>query len=141
MSGNRQEIESLKVLLKEKKIKSMSLRVSAPFHCSLMKPAAEAMKEKIEKINFEKPKVKIVNNVNANIEMDSDKIKKLLIEQIYSSVKWRQSIIKMSEDGVKDFIELGPGKALSGMVKRTLKNARSFSVNSINDIEELKNEF
>ena len=119
----------------------MSLRVSAPFHCSLMKPAAEAMKEKIEKINFKKPKVKIMNNVNANIEMDSDKIKKLLIEQIYSSVKWRQSIIKMSEDGVKDFIELGPGKALIGMVKRTLKNARSFSVNSINDIEELKNEF
>ena len=68
-------------------------------------------------------------------------IKKLLIDQIFSTVKWRESIIKMSELGTKNFIEIGPGKALSGMVKRTVKNANCFSINSVDDIKNLKNEF
>ena len=141
VSGNKNEIEALKLLLKEKKIKFIPLKVSAPFHCSLMKTAAMQMKEKIEKINFNNPKVKIVNNVEAEVEIDSNKIKKLLINQIYSTVLWRESILNMSKKGVKNFIEIGPGKALSGMVKRTLENVNSFSVNSINDIDNLKNEF
>ena len=141
VSGDKNEIKSLKSLLKEKKIKSIPLKVSAPFHCTLMKPAAEAMKDKINTINFNNPKVEIINNVNANVETNSNKIKELLINQIFSSVRWRESIIKMSENGVNNFIEIGPGKALSGMVKRTLENVKNFSVNSLNDIEDLKNEF
>ncbi len=141
VSGDTNEIKSLKSLLKEKKIKSIPLKVSAPFHCTLMKPAAEAMKDKINTINFNNPKVEIINNVNANVETNSNKIKELLINQIFSSVRWRESIIKMSENGVNNFIEIGPGKALSGMVKRTLENVKNFSVNSLNDIEDLKNEF
>ena len=141
VSGNKIEIENLKLLLKEKKIKFIPLKVSAPFHCSLMKTAAMQMKEKIDKINFTNPKVKLVNNVNADVEINSNKIKKLLIDQIYSTVRWRESILYISKKGVKDFIEIGPGKALSGMVKRTLENVNSFSVNSINDIDNLKNEF
>ena len=141
VSGDKNEIKSLKSLLKEKKIKSIPLKVSAPFHCTLMKPAAEAMKDKINTINFNNPKVEIINNVNANVETNSSKIKELLINQIFSSVRWRESIIKMSENGVNNFIEIGPGKALSGMVKRTLENVKNFSVNSLNDIEDLKNEF
>ena len=66
---------------------------------------------------------------------------KLLIQQIYSSVKWRESLINMSNSGVKNFIEIGPGKALSGMVKRTVKNAKSFSINTITDMKNLENEF
>ena len=107
-----------------------------------MKPASVTMKEKILKTNFIKPKFKIVNNVTANIEEEPNSIKDLLIEQIYSTVRWRESIIFMSKmKGVKNFIEIGPGKVLTGMVKRTLNNANCFSINSITDIKNLKNEF
>ena len=86
-----------------------------------MKPAAKVMEEKINKTDFNNPLLNIVNNVTAIPEINSDKIKKLLIEQIFSTVKWRESIIYMSKSGVKNFVEIGPGKALTGMVKRTIK--------------------
>ena len=88
-----------------------------------------------------KPIFDIVTNVTANPVNDTASIKKLLIEQISSTVKWRESMIFMNNQGVKNFIEIGPGKVLSGMVKRTLKNANPFSINSIADIKNLKNEF
>ena len=141
LSGNKEKIEVLQKDLKEKKIKSIPLKVSAPFHCSLMKPAAIKMEEKINKTNFINPSVKIVNNVTAKPEINSNVIKKLLIDQIFSTVKWRESLIHMSESGVKNFIEIGPGKALTGMVKRTIKDANCFSINSITDIKNLINEF
>ena len=141
LSGDTESINSLKSILKEKKIKSIPLKVSAPFHCSLMKPAAKKMEEKINSIIFNKPNLEIVNNVTATSEINHDVIKKLLIEQIYSSVKWRESIIYMSKSGVNNFVEIGPGKVLSGMVKRTLKDVNCFSINSIADIKNLKNEF
>ena len=71
----------------------------------------------------------------------SNKIKELLIEQIFSTVKWRESLINMSKVGVSNFIEIGPGKVLTGMVKRTIKNVNHFSINSIADIKNLINEF
>ncbi len=141
VSGNSESVESLKLVLTEKKIKSIPLKVSAPFHCSLMKPAASIMEEKINKTKFNNPSIKIVNNVTANPEHNSENIKKLLIKQIYSTVKWRESIIKMNETGVKNFVEIGPGKALVGMVKRTVKDVNCFSINSIADIKNLTNEF
>ena len=122
LSGDKDTVEFFQNILKQKKIKSIPLKVSAPFHCSLMKPAAESMEEKINNINFTKPSFEILNNVTANSVSDPVNIKKLLIEQIYSTVKWRESIIKMLEKGTKNFIEIGPGKALSGMVKRTIKD-------------------
>ena len=106
-----------------------------------MKPAAEIMKEKIEKINFKKPLFKIVNNVNANPDDNPENLKKLLIDQIFSTVKWRESIIKMFDQGAKNFIEIGPGKVLTGMAKRTVKGANCFSINSLADIKNLINEF
>ena len=141
VSGNKEKIELLLGFLKEKKIKSIPLKVSAPFHCSLMKPAAKIMEEKIQKTDFKDPLFNIVNNVTATPETNSDKIKRLLIEQIFSTVNWRESIINMSKAGVKDFIEIGPGKALTGMVKRTIKEANCFSINTITDIKNLANEF
>jgi [acyl-carrier-protein] S-malonyltransferase len=141
VSGNKEKIELLLGFLKEKKIKSIPLKVSAPFHCSLMKPAAKIMEEKIQKTDFKDPLFNIVNNVTATPETNSDKIKKLLIEQIYSTVNWRESIVNISKAGVKDFIEIGPGKALTGMVKRTIKEANCFSINTITDIKNLANEF
>ena len=88
-----------------------------------------------------KTKFKIINNVNANAETDPENIKSLLVEQIFSTVRWRESILKMNNAGVKKYIEIGPGKVLSGMVKRTLKDVNSFSINSIADIKNFENEF
>ena len=119
VSGNKEKVDSFQNILKEKKIKSIPLKVSAPFHCSLMKPAANIMKDKIKITNFKKPQFRIINNVNANPEENPENIKSLLIEQIFSTVKWRETILKMREEGVKNFIEIGPGKVLTGMVKRT----------------------
>ena len=141
VSGEKKSVLQFQLLLKEKKIKTIPLKVSAPFHCSLMKPAAKIMKDKIKKTNFKIPMYKILNNVTANPETNPENIKDLLVEQIFSTVKWRESIIYMSNEGVKNFIEIGPGKALSGMVKRTIKNSKSFSINSITDMKNLENEF
>ena len=141
VSGNKERVEYLQSILKDRKIKSIPLKVSAPFHCSLMKPAENSMKEKIAKTKFTNPIFKIINNVTATPENNSEKIKELLVKQISSTVKWRDSIINMSTSGVKNFIEVGPGKALSGMIKRTIKEANCFSINSITDIKNLINEF
>ena len=140
LSGHKEKVENVQAYLKELKIKSIPLKVSAPFHCSLMSKAAKIMEEKINTTIFKKPLFKIVNNVNAMPEDDPEKIKKYLIEQISSTVRWRESIIKMSAEGVENFIEIGPGKALTGMVKRTQKNVNCFSINSIDDIKKLKDE-
>jgi len=141
ISGDIESIKTMQSIFKEKKIKSIPLKVSAPFHCSLMKTAAETMREKINNTKFDKPLFDIVNNVTAEPENNSNKIKKLLIEQIYSTVRWRESIINMSKMGVKNYVEIGPGKVLTGMVKRTTKNANCFSINSIADIKNLEDEF
>ena len=125
----------------KKKVKAIPLKVSAPFHCSLMKPAAKIMEEKIESTLFKRPQIKIINNVNAQETKDPEEIKKLLVNQIFSTVKWRDSLINMSKLGVESFIEVGPGKALIGMVKRTIKDkiVNCFSINTIADIKKLIN--
>ena len=140
VSGNIEPIEELKNILKENKIKNIPLPVSAPFHCSLMKPAAIKMKEKINAVNFRKPDFEIVNNVTAMPVTNPEEIKKFLVQQIYSKVRWRESITFMGEKKIKDFIEIGPGKVLTGLVKRILPESNSFSVNSIDDIKNLNNE-
>ena len=91
---------------------------------------------------FKKPLFEIIANVNAMVQNDPNAIKKLLIDQIYSTVKWRESLLLMEKQGSKNFIEIGPGKSLIGMVKRTIKNsANCFSINSIADIKNLTDEF
>ena len=141
LSGDKKSIEALQLHLKEKKIKSIPLKVSAPFHCSLMKPAAEKMRNKINNTKFNDTLFPIINNVTAEPENNPTKIKSLLVDQIFSTVRWRESVINMSQLGVKKFIEVGPGKVLGGMIKRTIKDAKCFSINSIADIEGLENEF
>ncbi len=143
ISGDKESVDFFSEILKKNKIKFIPLKVSAPFHCSLMKPAAQKMERKIDNINFRNPKIKIINNVTANEEAEANIIKKLLVDQICSTVRWRESIIKMSEKGVENFIEVGPGKALVGMVKRTIKEKKvnCFSINSIADIKNIENEF
>ena len=106
-----------------------------------MKPAADIMEEKINSIEFKNPTPQIINNVTATPENNSGKIKNLLVKQIYSTVRWRESLIKINDAGVKNFIEIGPGKVLTGMVKRTIKDAKCFSINSITDMKNFINEF
>ena len=141
ISGNKKSVESFQITLKEHKIKSIPLKVSAPFHCLLMKPAANSMEEKINNTEFKDPLFKIISNVSANSESKPNNIKRLLIEQIFSTVKWREGLIYMSNGGIKNFVEIGPGKVLTGMVKRTLKEPNCFSINSITDIKNFINEF
>ncbi len=140
ISGNKKSIEIIRNSLKEQKIKTIPLKVSAPFHCSLMKKAAEEMREKINNTLFKKSSFEIINNVQAKVETDPNKVKQLLINQIFSTVRWRESIIFMEKSGVKNFVEIGPGKALSGMVKRTVSDVNCFSINSIADIKNSINE-
>ena len=140
VSGDKESIDYIKKDFKDNKIKTIPLKVSAPFHCSLMKPAAEVMNEKISQTTFKSPLIEIINNVNAKPVKDPTIIKKLLVDQIFSTVKWRESITYMEKENIKNFIEIGPGKALIGMVKRTIKNVNCFSINSIADIKNLIDE-
>ena len=137
ISGDIESINEFTDTLKKFKKKYIPLNVSAPFHCSLMNSAADKMREKINSINFMKPHFDIISNVSSQVENDPEIIKKLLVEQIYSTVRWRESILKMSKANVTDFIEIGPGKVLSGMVKRTIKNINCFSINSIDDMKKV----
>ena len=105
-----------------------------------MSPAASKMKEKINLVNFKKPIFDVVCNVTSKPENNPEDIKKLLVDQICSTVRWRESIINMFKENVNNFIEIGPGKVLSGMVKRTVKNINNFSINSIDDMKKIIDE-
>jgi len=140
VSGNIEPIEELKNILKQNKKKCIPLQVSAPFHCSLMNSAAIKMKEKINTVNFKKPDFEIISNVTAKPVNNPEEIKNFLVQQIFSKVRWRESIVFMGENKINDFIEIGPGKVLTGLSKRILPNSNSFSINSIDDIKNLSNE-
>tara|TARA_B110000967_G_scaffold167942_1_gene176692 strand:+ start:457 stop:1389 length:933 start_codon:yes stop_codon:yes gene_type:complete len=140
VSGNTETIEELRDILKKNKKKSIVLPVSAPFHCSLMNSAASKMKEKIKKTNFRKPDYEIISNVTSQPTNNPEEFKELLVEQIYSRVRWRESILFMGGRKINTFIEIGPGKVLTGLVKRILPNSNSFSINTINDIKNMSDE-
>jgi [acyl-carrier-protein] S-malonyltransferase len=135
LSGLNSDIDKFIEILKTKKIKNIKLPVSAPFHCKLMDKATSIMRDKINNTNFEKPKNVIISNVTGSETQEIDKIKDLLIKQIESPVRWRESVIYMIKNGVTNFIEIGPGKVLSGLVKRIDK---TINVNTINKPEDLK---
>ena len=134
VSGKSSSIQILSQNLKNKKKKGILLPVSAPFHSSLMKKAAEHMKNKIENVNFLKPTPNIISNVTARDEFDVNKIKPLLIDQITSRVRWKESIDYMIKEGIDDFLEIGPGKVLSGLVKKISKKVKISNINSLEDI-------
>ena len=136
LSGLNSDIDRCIDTLKAKKIKNIKLPVSAPFHCKLMEKATSIMTDKINNINFEKPKNIIISNVTGSETQEISEIKNLLIKQIESPVRWRESVIYMIKNGVTNFIEIGPGKVLSGLIKRIDKTV---NVNTINKLEDLKN--
>ena len=134
VSGTNSAIKILDQNLKSKKKRGIILPVSAPFHCSLMKKAAENMVKKIKNSDFLKPNPPIISNVTAKEETDINKIKPLLIDQITSRVRWKESINYMIEQGVIEFIEIGPGKVLSGLVKKISSDVKISNVNSMEEI-------
>ena len=135
VSGEKKIIEKLNMNLKKKRKKGIILPVSAPFHCSLMQNAAEKMRTKIIETNFLKPKPSIISNVTGKEENDENKIKPLLVDQITSRVRWRESVNYMIKKGVSSFLEIGPGKVLSGLVKKINSNVEISNISSIEDIK------
>ena len=138
LSGKNTDLEKLAEVLKSKKIKNIKLPVSAPFHCSLMKNATDNMREKIAKAKFVDANSVLISNVTAKEISNLDHLRKLLIDQIENRVRWRESIINMIEKGVDHFLEIGPGKVLSGLVKRIDKNVKINTINTESDIKDLK---
>ena len=141
ISGKNQDLEKLIIDLNSKSIKNIKLPVSAPFHCNLMRPATEIMKNEIENTDFKKPKNKLISNVTAKEVIETDDIKSHLIKQIESPVRWRESIIYIINKKVTNFIEIGPGKVLSGLVKRIDKNVNITTINNIEDLKNLDDKF
>jgi len=138
LSGHIKAINETSKILKTMKKRSILLPVSAPFHSSLMKMAADKMDGKIKSTTFKNPKIGLVNNVTAKEVNDSEEIKNLLVKQIVSKVRWRESVLYMIDNGVNEFIEIGPGKVLSGLVKRISDKVLSKSINTVEEIKNLK---
>ncbi|OCW82148.1 ACP S-malonyltransferase [Pelagibacteraceae bacterium GOM-A3] len=137
ISGRMSDLDKLVAELKSLNIKNIKLPVSAPFHCILMSPATEIMRKEISNIDFSIPTNNIVSNVTAKPSKDPEKIKNLLIDQIEKPVRWRESVINMINAGSQKFVEIGPGKVLSGLVKRIDRNVKLIQVNNISDLKNL----
>ena len=138
LSGKTHDLKKLTEVLKENSIKNIKLPVSAPFHCSLMSKATGIMTEELNKISFSSGNNKLISNVTAEAISDPEDLKSLLIKQIENRVRWRESVINMINNDVNHFIEIGPGKVLSGLIKRINRDVQINSINSQIDIENLK---
>jgi [acyl-carrier-protein] S-malonyltransferase len=138
LSGKTKDLEKLSSYLKENKIKNIKLPVSAPFHCSLMNKATEIMKKELDNLTFKKGSNPLISNITADEIFNADELKDLLVKQIENRVRWRESILNMINKGVDQFIEIGPGKVLTGLVKRINKEIKVISINGEEDIKNIK---
>ena len=138
LSGKTDDLDKLILILKENSIKNIKLPVSAPFHCNLMNKATNIMNDELNKLNFNEGKNKLISNVTANEISNIDELKDLLVKQIENRVRWRESVINMINNDINHFVEIGPGKILSGLVKRISKKVKIDSINNQGDIEGLK---
>lgn len=136
VSGARAAVERALVLAAEAGAKrSILLPVSAPFHCALMQPAADAMAEALAGVTFNAPKVPVVANVTAQSETDPEVLRRLLVEQVTGAVRWRESVLFMKDQGVDVLVECGSGKVLSGLARRIDKTLSGIALNGPADIE------
>ena len=138
LSGKTDDLDKLILILKENSIKNIKLPVSAPFHCNLMNKATNIMNDELNKLNFNEGENKLISNVTANEISNITELKELLVKQIENRVRWRESVINMIDSGVNHFIEIGPGKVLSGLVKRISKEVKIDTINNQGDIGSLK---
>ena len=135
LSGKIKDLEKMMIDLKSANIKNIKLPVSAPFHCKLMNKATLVMSKEILKLDFKEPKNVLISNVTGKEITSSQELKDLLIKQIESRVRWRESVLLMINKGITQFIEIGPGKVLSSLVKRIDKNVKVSAINSEEDIK------
>ena len=135
VSGKVIDLEKMMISLKSNNIKNIKLPVSAPFHCKLMNKATVIMNDEISKLKFQDPKNILISNVTGKEISDSLELKNLLVKQIESRVRWRESVLFMINKGVVQFIEIGPGKVLSGLIKRIDKNVKVSAINNEEDIK------
>ncbi len=140
LSGKTASLNFFCNILAKESIKFVKLQVSAPFHCPLMRKATEEMKKKLLNTQFKSPKIPVVSNVTAKPSNDPNEIKNLLIEQIEKPVRWRESVNNMINLGINHFIEIGPGKVLSGLIKRIDRNVKLNQVNNLMDTKKLFND-
>ncbi|GLO70137.1 malonyl CoA-acyl carrier protein transacylase [Phaeobacter inhibens] len=135
VSGAKAAVERAAEIAKEKGAKrAVMLPVSAPFHCALMQPAADVMAEALADVAITSPAVPLIANVRADAVTDPDEIRKLLVEQVTGSVRWRESVQSMAAKGVTEFWEIGAGKALSGMIRKIDRNLTSRQVGTAEDV-------
>ena len=135
LSGTKSLVESISKKLKLLGARSViDLKVSAPFHCSLMKNASLIMREALKDVQLKEPQTKFINNVNADFVSNPTEIKKLLVDQVESRVRWRESILKASKLNLDLIIEIGPGKVLTGLNKRMNIDAQYFNISTLDDI-------
>ncbi|MCV6597116.1 MAG: ACP S-malonyltransferase [Mangrovicoccus sp.] len=135
VSGHKEAVERAVSLAKERGAKrAVMLPVSAPFHCALMQPAADAMAEALANVEVKKPIVPVVQNVSANAVSDPETLRKQLVEQVTASVRWRESVAWMAAQGVDEIWELGAGKALCGMIRRIDKSVATRAIGTPADL-------
>ncbi len=137
ISGLKNNIDKLSDDLNKQKVKNLKLNVSAPFHCKLMKKATENMKDHIINLKFNEILTPIISNYTAEPSVSAIDIKNLLVLQIEGRVRWLESVEYMISKGTKNFIEIGPGKVLSGLIKRINKNVEINSLNNEDDIRAI----
>jgi len=137
LSGYIEDLDKMMVDLKLANIKNIKLPVSAPFHCKLMNKATLIMNEEIAKLDFKESKNILISNVTGQEIINSNELKDLLVKQIESRVRWRESILLMIDKGINQFIEIGPGKILSGLIKRIDRNIKVSAINTEEDIKQI----
>ena len=138
VSGKKDAVETACQMAKDKGAKrALMLPVSAPFHCSLMQPAADEMRDALSHAQFNAPSLPVITNVTAEDVTDENQLRDLLVDQITGRVRWRESVDYMGDNGVTRAIELGSGKVLSGLVRRINKDIECLNAETPDDIEAL----
>ena len=138
VSGATAAVEQAVELAKARGVrKAVMLDVSAPFHCPLLQPAADAMQEALAEIALDEPVVPLIANVTAELVTDPEEIRRLLVEQVTATVRWRECVLKMGELGVETLVEMGEGKVLSGMIRRINRDMKGVPVQGPDDLETL----
>lgn len=139
ISGHKEAVDEASSVAKSRGAKRViTLDVSAPCHCGLMSPASEKLAEILDDIHFSKPSFPIVTNFDAEITTDPEDIKQLLVEQVTSPVRWYESVVLLNKEGVDNFIEIGPGKVLSGLIRRTVQGVSVTNFDNIANLESIK---
>lgn len=138
IAGNKDAAERAANLCKEQGAKrALPLAVSVPSHCALMQPAADKLAELLNSIEFKAPQVPVINNVNVASPSDPEQIKKALVEQLYSPVRWTETVVKLADLGVDNLLEVGPGKVLTGLAKRIDKRLSCQAANTVETVNGL----